>query len=49
MEMKGKPCNGYVYVREEVLTAKKDLDYWVELALAFNKEAKAAPKRKKNS
>jgi hypothetical protein len=31
-------------VSEEGIRKKKDFDYWVNLALAFNKEAKASKK-----
>lgn len=49
MLMKGKPCKGYVYVKEEMLNTKKEFDCWTELALAFNNEAKASPKKKKKA
>ena len=45
--MKGREYKGYVYVNEDNIKAKKDLDYWVGLALDFNKRAKASKKRKK--
>ena len=45
MTMKGKPYKGYVYVKQETLKSKKDFDYWISLALEFNKKAKA-PKKK---
>ena len=47
MEMKGKPYKGYIMVHEDVLKTKKQLDYWLSLALEFNKKAKASSKRKK--
>ena len=47
VEMKGRPYKGYVYVNEEGIKAKKDFDYWIGLALDFNKRAKASPKKKK--
>ncbi len=37
---------GYVMVDEEVLKTPKQVDYWVGLALAFNKRAKASRKPK---
>ena len=45
MEMKGKEYVGYVFVSEEVLKTKKDLDYWVSLSLDFNKRAKSSKKK----
>lgn len=48
MEMKGKAYKGYVYVKEDVIPDEADLSYWVNLALDFNKYAKASKKKKKN-
>jgi TfoX/Sxy family transcriptional regulator of competence genes len=45
--MKGKPMAGWVKVTEEGLKNKKDFDYWIGLALAFNKKAKASKKKTK--
>ena len=47
MVMKGREYKGYVYVHEDVVKTKKELNYWVNLALEFNKQAKAAKKKKK--
>lgn len=44
--MKGRPYKGYVYVYEEVLKTKKQWDYWISLALEFNKRAKASRKKR---
>jgi TfoX/Sxy family transcriptional regulator of competence genes len=50
MVMKGKTMKGYVYVSQEGFNTKKELDYWINLCLDYNKEAKAAKKKKaKNS
>jgi TfoX/Sxy family transcriptional regulator of competence genes len=38
--MKGRKYKGYVYVNEDHLKTKKDFNYWVTLALAFNKKIK---------
>ena len=43
----GKTMKGYVYVSQDVIKSKKEFDYWVQLSLAYNKEAKAAKKPKK--
>ena len=45
MDFTGKIMKGYVFVNEEALTTKKKLDYWIDLALAFNKKAKASKKK----
>lgn len=34
--MRGRPYRGYVYVDAEVVRAKRQLDYWVRLALDYN-------------
>src|SRR5438105_1256 len=46
MVMKGREYRGYLYVREEGLKSKKDFDHWIALCLAFNRKAKASPKKK---
>src|SRR4051812_30265311 len=45
VEMKGRKYQGYVYINEEGMATKKDFDFWVRLALEFNKKAKASPRR----
>jgi TfoX/Sxy family transcriptional regulator of competence genes len=45
--MKGREYKGYVYVNEEGLKTKEDFDYWIKLALDYNKQAKASTKKKK--
>jgi TfoX/Sxy family transcriptional regulator of competence genes len=40
----GRTMTGFVFVSEEGIRKKKDFDYWVRLALAFNSEAKASKK-----
>lgn len=34
--MRGRPYRGYVYVDAEVVRTKRQLDYWVRLALDYN-------------
>jgi TfoX/Sxy family transcriptional regulator of competence genes len=46
VKMKGREYKGYVYVSEEGIKTKKDLDYWINLALDFNKLAKSSKKKK---
>lgn len=47
VKMGGREYKGYVYVDEEIVGSKKDLDHWVHLALEFNKIAKASKRKKK--
>jgi len=35
---------GFVFVNEGVLKTKKQLDYWVQLGLTYNKFAKSSKK-----
>jgi TfoX/Sxy family transcriptional regulator of competence genes len=44
MRFTGKPMKGFVFVKLEGIENKKDLIYWIELALAFNKKAKVSKK-----
>ncbi|MBM3945230.1 MAG: TfoX/Sxy family protein [SAR202 cluster bacterium] len=43
--MKGKVYKGFIFVSEEGTNSKGDLDYWLGLALEFNKKAKASKKK----
>ena len=44
MDFTGRIMKGYVFVNADVLTTKKKLDYWIQLALEYNKVAKASKK-----
>ncbi len=46
MDFTGKVMKGFVFVDIDVLTTMKKLEYWVGLALEFNKKAKASKKKK---
>jgi TfoX/Sxy family transcriptional regulator of competence genes len=45
MDFTGKIMKGYVFVDIKVLNTKKKLGYWVNLALEYNKIAKASKKK----
>jgi TfoX/Sxy family transcriptional regulator of competence genes len=45
MVMGGRPMKGYISVSEDVLGRNDELDFWVNLALAFNPLAKASKKK----
>lgn len=49
MDFTGKPMKAFVFVGEEGTTHNEDLDYWIGLALEYNKIAKASPKKKKKA
>jgi hypothetical protein len=40
--MKGRPYKGYVHVRREVLQTARQLNFWVGLALRFNRKLTGA-------
>jgi TfoX/Sxy family transcriptional regulator of competence genes len=46
MNFTGKIMRGFVFVNEEAITTRKKLEYWVGLALEFNKIAKSSKKKK---
>ncbi len=48
MDFTHRPMKGYVYVSDEGMKKKKDLEYWVGLCLEFNSKAKASKKKKKS-
>ena len=47
MNFTGRSIKGFVYVDIEAVNTKKKLEYWIGLALAYNKKAKPAVKKKK--
>lgn len=46
MDFTGKPMKGFIYVDTDVVRTKKQLQYWTDLALEFNKIAKPSKKKK---
>lgn len=46
MDFTGRPMKGWVIINEEGMKNKKDFDYWIDLALDFNKSAKPYKKKK---
>ena len=47
MDFTGKPMIGFVFVGTNVLRTKEQLDYWIGLALDYNKIAKSSKKKRK--
>lgn len=47
MDFTGKVMKGYVFVDKAALNTKKRLEFWIKLALEYNKIAKASKKKKK--
>ena len=46
MDFTKKPMRGYVMVDDTGMKTKKDFEYWMGLALDFNKKAKSSKKKK---
>ena len=46
MDFTGKVMKGYVFVDIAALSTKKKLEYWIKLALGYNKTAQASKKTK---
>jgi len=46
MDFTKKPMKGWVMIDETGMKGKKDFDYWIGLALDYNKKAKASKKKK---
>lgn len=47
MDFTHRPMIGYILIDETGMKSKKDFNYWINLALDFNPQAKASKKRKK--
>lgn len=47
MDFTKRPMKGYVMIDDTGMKTQKDFDYWVDLALDFNKRAKSSKKRQK--
>ena len=45
MDFTGKVMKGFVFVDAAALTTKRKLDYWIKLALEYDKIAKASKKK----
>jgi len=45
MNFTGKPMKGFVFVGPEGTNKKNDLNFWIDLALQYNKKAKASKKK----
>jgi hypothetical protein len=47
MDFTGRPMKGFVFIDETGTGSTEDLQYWVDLALAYNPRAKSSKKAKK--
>lgn len=48
MDFTGKVMRGYIFVSNDTLHTKKQLNYWVQLALDYNEVAKSSKKKSKS-
>ena len=46
MDFTNRPMKGYVMIDDTGMKTRKEFDYWINLALDFNKSAKASKKKK---
>ncbi|MBS1774219.1 MAG: TfoX/Sxy family protein [Bacteroidetes bacterium] len=46
MDFTGHPMRGYVFVHQDAIKKKSELDYWIKLCLDFNPKAKSSKKKK---
>ena len=46
MDFTNRPMIGYILVNEDGMKTQKDFEFWINLALDFNKKAKASKKKK---
>ncbi|MEO6722260.1 MAG: TfoX/Sxy family protein [Ferruginibacter sp.] len=44
VKMRGREYKGFLHINEDLIKTKKALDYWIQLALDFNKIAKSSKK-----
>ncbi len=47
MDFTKRPMKGYILIEDVGMRTQKDLDYWIGLALDFNKQAKSSKKSKR--
>jgi len=46
MDFTKRPMKGYILIKEIGMKSTKDFNYWVDLAIAFNKFAKSSKRKK---
>ena len=46
MDFKKQPMKGYIMVDDNAIKTQQDFDYWIDLALDFNKSAKSSKRKK---
>jgi TfoX/Sxy family transcriptional regulator of competence genes len=46
MDFTNRPMKGYLLIDDSGMATNKDFDFWIDLALDFNKNAKSSKKKK---
>jgi len=46
MDFTNRPMKGYIMIDETGMTTQKDFDYWIDLAIDFNKRAKSSKRKR---
>jgi TfoX/Sxy family transcriptional regulator of competence genes len=46
MDFTTRPMKGYIMVDNNAMKTQQDFDYWIDLALGFNKKAKSSKRKK---
>lgn len=49
MDFTNRPMIGYILIEESAMKTKKEFEYWIGLALDFNKRVKSSKKKKKKN
>ncbi len=49
MDFTGRPMKGYIFVDPSGFDSDEDLDYWIQLCLNFNPQAKSSKKKPKKT
>ncbi|MCX6230633.1 MAG: TfoX/Sxy family protein [Bacteroidetes bacterium] len=45
MDFTKKPMKGYIFIDDSGMRSQQEMDYWLNLALDFNKKAKSSKKK----
>ena len=46
MDFTKRPMQGYIMIDADGMRTQKEFDYWIDLAIDFNKKAKSSKKKK---
>ena len=46
MDFTNRPMKGYIMIDQRGMTTQKEFDYWMDLAIDFNKRAKSSKRKR---